>query len=752
MSPLTGAATEYGYLHDVRASSAGSDVDAVTGATRTNLAPNPSFETNTTGWVANGTNTIGRATATFVPGAGTACLALTKTGTTGTLGAETTPTTLIPVTAGLTYTGQCQARAQSTSRTLRVTLRFYNSTGTLVGTAVGADTTDTTDWGLWSATGVAPDTAVSCVLAVGLATGTPPAGEIHYVDAVLVEASTGPGVWFDGNTVDTDVTTYAWNGTVNNSTSVAAGVAAVPAGATSLPVGDAADFDEAGGTILVTSLNDLGQLEGVEYQYETADVDNDLLTLASPLLYAAADADRVDVWPPAPEKQAVVVIEGTGEAVSALVPHDLLDLVGDGIRAPDEQEAVGVGLVGDQWMLTEVAGQGSVLSSPNYVEGESGWLLDADTYQIPDANVLGELGADVVSANTLTVGEVDLADLLAALPRGVIAYGAVGAGQSTAQVTAETIAFTWTFGPVDPDRQYRVTYRGHWTTALTANSTYKIRVRRTSDGTTPTTSSPVVDHSITEWSTPNGTQHLPFEHTFLWSPGTAGDVEKFAVTIARAAGTGYAQVYCDDANYGFQIWVEDLGLAATNLGLAQKSKTSADPPDPDTGNTYTKTWTANASASYDADNGKRLGEANTPNCYQGFYSSLHGNTKSIVCFNDSDIRAKLAGATVTKVKLTFRVRHAYYNAGLDVRIRNHNYTNPPTTFSGAGMSLIYSRNDSKEGGTYTVTLPASFGTDLKNGNARGIGFYGPSTDKRYYGYMYGPGSGSAPRLTITYTT
>lgn len=116
----------------------------------------------------------------------------------------------------------------------------------------------------------------------------------------------------------------------------------VATGSAVLPVSDASTFDETGGQLL---------LNGVVYRYTTIDLDQNvvilqtggglLLTLGSGVSAPALADDRVEIYPARPEKKALVDFGvEEGEAVYAIVPHDLTAVIPDGFREEGFREPV----------------------------------------------------------------------------------------------------------------------------------------------------------------------------------------------------------------------------------------------------------------------------------------------------------------------------------------------------------------------------------------------------------------------------
>jgi hypothetical protein len=508
-----------------------------------------------------------------------------------------------------------------------------------------------------------------------------------------------------------------------------------------------ADFDEDGGTL---------SLNGDEYGYIAVDKEADTVTLGSAVTTAASASDMVTVvnstGSPASTWFAEVLLDDPDDSdpVDCEIGTALVDKYDEGVYDPPVP--VVVTAESGSWEVLTSPGQVLANSSRDYTPGEAGWVLGDDDAQLPNTNVVGSLGADNLSSDTFTLGGQDLqADIISGLPLGAIAYAFADSVTATGTTTATTemVFFRFNVGSLYAGRQYRFTYFGLVaSTPAVAGDVYEVLCRYTTDGTTPTVTSPVMPRSAYRISYPIDS-NVSFGKTFLFSLNADADNVRIAFTGQRAVGTGSLGINNNDPNHTFYMACEDMGLTA-NVGgtMAQVSKATGT-ADPEPTATYTKRFNATSSRSYDGDGGYRTGDPATHDCFQGYYSGTHGNTKSIVCFDDAAIRSTLAGASIQSVKLKFRVKHSYYNAGLNVHVKTHNFSSAPATYSAGGE--IAARSGCMEGSTYSVTLPLSFATDLKNGNARGVSFYGPSTNRAYYGYLYGPTSNSVPQLIITYT-
>jgi hypothetical protein len=200
---------------------------------RTNLVTNPEG-VGTTGWTAppdtgGGTETLSTATTggptaaspNYVRATWTA--ASTVAGAGGLMaGSAAAGATAMPVTVGTGYFGSLSVRP-SKAQTLQARIRYYDNTGTLLSTVLGAATAvAATAWARLSVNGgAAPAGAVRATLGVvPAATGALWAvNDTLDVSAALLEAATALGSYFSGATAATGPLTFGWSGTANASAS-----------------------------------------------------------------------------------------------------------------------------------------------------------------------------------------------------------------------------------------------------------------------------------------------------------------------------------------------------------------------------------------------------------------------------------------------------------------------------------------------------------------------------------------------------
>lgn len=147
-----------------------------------------SLETNTTGWAAVTNCAIARSTAQA--SIGSASLEMTASGA-GDMVAGTTTATKFTVTANQEFSAIADFRANSTTRSAAVGIRYLNSAGTTISTTYGTSVSSiSTGWTTAQAAVLAPATATHAQVFVKvISAGT---GEIHYVDKIAFHAGDTP--------------------------------------------------------------------------------------------------------------------------------------------------------------------------------------------------------------------------------------------------------------------------------------------------------------------------------------------------------------------------------------------------------------------------------------------------------------------------------------------------------------------------------------------------------------------------------
>jgi len=179
---------------------------------RVNYVTNPSFEVDTTNWTGVAGGTLARNTSEF--NTGSACLAITNVNASGAqFGNEGS---MIPLIAGEgTYYISAYVKLASGNASANYFLRFLqyaeqNSPSTVAAGNVGiTNLSYTGDWVRLS--GSFTKNAGANFAIIRVVTSSNNAGEVFYVDSVMLEKSNTVGSYFDGSS------NGFWSGTANAS-------------------------------------------------------------------------------------------------------------------------------------------------------------------------------------------------------------------------------------------------------------------------------------------------------------------------------------------------------------------------------------------------------------------------------------------------------------------------------------------------------------------------------------------------------
>jgi len=217
-----------GHKNTITTEEAMSLIDAGYGSyvtdSRTNLVQNPNFEAGTPNWAGSNPTSI-VTTSTTQKYIGSQSLRLERITSTGNLGCALpsqsfdVPAFGIPVTQGSVYTVSAYV-FQGVSGVVDIDLNYGFGAISLVTSPV-AYTPAINTWTRISATLTAPPTANGLRIVIRFLNR--PAGELVYVDAVLVEQASSAPPYFDGTYADPyagyTIESQTWNGTANASTS-----------------------------------------------------------------------------------------------------------------------------------------------------------------------------------------------------------------------------------------------------------------------------------------------------------------------------------------------------------------------------------------------------------------------------------------------------------------------------------------------------------------------------------------------------
>lgn len=342
---------------------------------------------------------------------------------------------------------------------------------------------------------------------------------------------------------------------------------------------------------------------------------------------------------------------------------------------------------------------------------------------------------DLIVGENLYIGTDHLNDILASLPQGVVEWADTSTkwwfpGGSSDSMHYELAA------EMKAGRNYRISVYARLDDVATGDRDPLIRLRVTTDGSQPTTSSSIAKEIRAAMGSKNNNFTYAGQLVDIY-PCTSDRTYR-AVICYNADGGGSASVLTA------QYVIEDIGPLVPSRAIArQNSATSGTPTDTGSGSSsvkqYTKTWTASWSGSY--KNRSTYNSYYGSKALQGYYSGTNGVQASLIGF---PIGSTLNGATIKKVEVYLYAAHWYYNAGGTAVIRTHQHTSRPGSFSTESGSK---RIPFKIGQGKWVDI-----TSIFENNDRGVTLDpGNTTNRQYYGRFHGAYEANKPKLRVTYT-
>lgn len=384
-------------------------------------------------------------------------------------------------------------------------------------------------------------------------------------------------------------------------------------------------------------------------------------------------------------------------------------------------------------------------SDPAQASGDYLSFRDAEGATIASISALGVATFQELYAGTgLYIDGDEVRDLINERPKGIVAMTDINGSSSSTTGTSGFIVARIIVPDFDPTRVYKFNAHFHVDVQAVTPTYLGYHVQYDWDAA-PSTGSPLLyDHQCGGRSTSAtdefSTSSFAFDDADLTGSGT--DLHLMVNLFSSVAG-----VRIEGETWN-RVWVEDMGPLVNRQSYTSPSGGGGGSSPP---STYTKTYSATWTGSYQGDGDRRNSNGDM---YHGQYDSTQGNQKSVIGFNNTQIQSDLSGATINSIKLTIQNKHWYYNSGGTLVVGYHNSTasSAPATYPG-GTTSVNTFSGFAKGATKTVTLSNSIGNALRDDTAEGI-IIGPgdSTSKTYYGYFTGGAtSSSRPKLTITYT-
>lgn len=404
------------------------------------------------------------------------------------------------------------------------------------------------------------------------------------------------------------------------------------------------------------------------------------------------------------------------------------DLIREAIKSPDFSSDAENGVSG--W---RIARDGSA-TFYNLVIGSNDYFIDEN----------GNAVFNSVSADSISLNGESLAETLTETARGTISIVTLE-GQTAGYNGTQLLFGRMVIPAFDGSRQYAIGGSGvHFDKqAVTGFTRLTVRAFLNWDAPATTAHTQLVEYQWLSDSASGSDWIVNFRH--LWQDSTPGGTDAhigwyFTTNVNNTSGLVCAGTDVGGGSPGSRLYVEDCGPTVDYTTFNMGTGTAPV-------QTYTKTYSANGSASFQSDGDNR----GVSSCYQGYYSGTNGNQFSMISFPYATIQADLAGATITKTELYLNNNHFFSNSGGTAIIGTHNQTSVSGNHSSSQV------NDNLDTETFTYgqakwfTVTNSIGNAFKNNTAKGIALGpAPSNSQSYYGYFAGNGESGEPQLRITY--
>ncbi|QOP65149.1 tail protein [Arthrobacter phage Phives] len=348
----------------------------------------------------------------------------------------------------------------------------------------------------------------------------------------------------------------------------------------------------------------------------------------------------------------------------------------------------------------------------------------------------GIAAKDLDIANSISLGGEDLGSRIDYMPQPLAAWGQVAIDTTTMYVTGAGEIGLFELGwdsdqPAGRDARMYLFNLNNVLIRSTVVGQVGLRLRYTTDGTTPTVNSPVLQYSYGYVGVANG--YTSFNINRIIGSNN-GNYIRCLVTLWNGA-SGTASVLKDSNQAYLYSTVTDLGQTRTPTAIASTGGGSngAAPV------TTTKEWKTTGTKSYTGTGASY--DYNTGYMYSGLSPAGYGDLRSVAVF--PSLTSTLSGATINDIWIYVYYDFWYYGSGGNAAISLHGYSSLPAS----SPSLSYSMTSTgwpRAAGRW-VRLPDSTYAGFKSGSWKGFALGGHGGGYTEYGYAHDA------RIKIRYT-
>ena len=351
----------------------------------------------------------------------------------------------------------------------------------------------------------------------------------------------------------------------------------------------------------------------------------------------------------------------------------------------------------------------------------------------------GDVNGKNASFESLVVGNRTFGDVETDwTPRGIIAYGIRTSANTQTAATGHRAVLEIRCS-MPPRRLYRIATNSFLISSSTSGNVQAMLVKRgvgDGDPWNSGTYDSAYGIAYSRVNIPVAANRMAVKLETLYV--SAGDEEN-RILLAVDGTSVYAHITADSPVI---LYVEDLGPAYADVGVIRADSTLASNNKVLTTSTFPATW----SRSFNAAGNMRYDDP--AECYHGYYSSTHGNQKSMVGFQD--LTSTLSGVSIKAASLTLKNLSTGQPSGLtDVNIGFHTNAAKPASFINVHATTVAGTNPVGSSSLMTIDLLSYM--SLFASTVRGVTI-GPADDSTLnrYGYFAGYGQAGAPYLTVSY--
>jgi hypothetical protein len=373
-------------------------------------------------------------------------------------------------------------------------------------------------------------------------------------------------------------------------------------------------------------------------------------------------------------------------------------------------------------------------------------------------NIVGQ--SLVVVDDVITGGSSIVNDILPSYPQGFVNRGWIdvaGANWPSTNGLGATETALFELDVVVPaGRTYEVLLSGY-RAAFSAAGTATVNIHYTTDGSTPTTASPVFVNLVFAQS---AAVMIPDWSGFYNNVSGSDTTLRLLVSGFASAGTWNLHPSGGNVN-ALMLSVLDAGdIDAAAINNNAVVFVSGGTSGGSSKQNLTTTWKSSSTYSYEGtagDSNPNPGFSpgallnHNGNAFQGDDQlGDKGNCSTFIQWPGA-VTSALSGATVNHVWITLNNNHSWFDSGI---VWSLGFTT--ATPGGGSRPAITNPSiaslNSAEGATHTYeisNISSAFGTALKNGNP--FVLYHAGSSRTYYGYAAGAGQGGPPTIKVAYT-